>query len=194
MKKLVLCLVCAFFGCASEIGSPGIPGTDGKDGEPGEKGDQGPQGIPGSAATKGDPGERGPAGTDNRIVKTWNCSFKRPTVSMPMLDGTTCNGSVDFWYLASELSSGDTHVRVGVDVYNPTRTSGAGNSSTYLWPAGSWEADNGANWILLDMGCAGSKWVGNWEFLFNKGSSRVTVKYADTDLVGGTYFFDAYCQ
>lgn len=199
-KKYILSFTLMMCACSS-VGPgelAGVNGLDGKQGEIGPQGDAGPPGVNGEAGAKGEPGLNGGAdgknGTDNKISRVWKCDFKRADVSIQHADGGFIKLSIQFWYYANETTSGDTFTRAGVDVASyDTPNLREGASSVQFWKAGTWEANNGANWLLQDVGLNHFN-TGNWEFLLSKQANRITITYTDADYIGGPFSFDSYCQ
>jgi hypothetical protein len=155
-------------------GDPGLNGgADGKDGAPGAAG------TPGVNGTNGTNGTNGVNGTNNKISKVWKCDFKRDPVLLGVAR-PSCPYAVDVWYYGAETTSGDMFVRAGIDTYTTlTRAGGASASSSEFWAAGTWEANNGANWLLggaHELSCSDG-YVGNWAFVLNKVGNSITLTY-----------------
>lgn len=206
MKLLVSFVVAAcvmLFGCASEIGSSGIPGQNGKDGQSSD-GTPATNGEDGDRGMQGEQGPTGSPGTDNKIAKTWKCDFSvLPFGAGGAAGPNTCTDAamkVYVWYYAAETTSGDTFVRAGIDHWASGGVK-VGNSSSYFWPAGSWEGDRASNWLLHDV-CAGGRGElpppesanGNWEFLLNKASKVMSATYTDSEVDGGKIVVTIQCK
>jgi len=199
MKKLVTALVgmLALIGCAAELGKSGIPGDDGLAGDAGAPG---PAGEAGANGETGPPGERGPAGPSGndavlgKITTTYKCDFGPVTFGAiaRLSDCTDSPVSANVWYYAAEMASGDVLVRAGVDVI--TQGDVDGNSSSYLWPAGSAEALSGKNWVLQKV-CHGVMPThdGNWSFSLNKAGRVLTTTYVDSVLTAGSVTYLMPC-
>ncbi len=209
MNKFVVSMFASFLlACSGTPTGPGIGGEDGRSGGDGDNGSDGASGLSGSDGTTGaagTDGANGKDGTDNRITKTWKCDFVIARFSPepgPLGGPTGCTDTaikVSGWYYATETTAGDTFVRVGVDHVSSSGYPAVGSSSSYFWAAGTWEANNGANWLLQDI-CSGSHFPppasanGNWAFLLNKQTNVMTATYADVDVVNGKIVVETNCS
>ncbi len=178
---------------ATEPAPDGGPGAVGVNGANGANGGAGEQGAPGAPGEKGAPGTNG---IDNRLTKTWKCDSTQ-TLVLHHIDSpqnTIASIPVDLWYYAAETVAGDTFVRVGVDMKG-TNNVKEGRSSSSFWMAGTWEATNGAGWVLYDAHPSSEHFggTGNWEFVLNKTAKTVSVSYKDGDYVGGQRSFTVGC-
>lgn len=208
MKKLILCMALLTVAACSGSNNDGINGNSGNnglDGVNGSDGQNGTNGADGQQGPVGPPGPKGDPGQGEIVKRTFKCDFKRQNVLWNMNNGTGAiyTNNIDFWYYAQEMTSGATFSRAGVDIYCPNGlpTRYSSNNSSEYWAGGTWESDNGANWILLDApGTCGAasphqpENVGNWEFLLDKQNYRLTVSYTDGDVNPVKTSFIANCH
>jgi hypothetical protein len=173
-----------------------VVGSQGGNGQSGSAGDAGENGNNGSA---GSAGKDGVNGTDNKIAHSWSCNFTSQ-VSAASQSGQTGPfiGSINFWFHASETTSGDTFSRGALDATNYASRVISSANSTEFWPANTPQAKHASVYLALDLifganVSSGNK-LGTWEFSLVKDKNAIIITYTDPDIVGGFQTFTSPCE